>query len=116
MALSAARTKVLAMLTVCVVCPTVHAQADSITDYLRRMDQNRDGRVSANEYVAWMSYGFEAMDRNRDGVLQSLEQPGGRGKPLTRAEHHANLVERFRKQDVDRNGFLSVKELAAPPR
>lgn len=91
-----------------------YAQVDS-ADYLKRMDQNRDGRVSPEEYVVWMSYGFESMDRNRDGLLQATEQPGGRGKPLTRAEHHANLVERFGKQDTDRNGFLSAQELAAPP-
>ena len=85
-------------------------------DYQREVDRDRDGRVSQEEYLAWMSHGFEAMDRNRDGVLQAAEQPGGRGQPLSRAAHRANLSERFRRQDVDRDGFLSAKELAAPPR
>lgn len=85
-------------------------------DYQREVDRDRDGRVSQGEYLAWMSHGFEAMDRNRDGVLQAAEQPGGRGQPLSRAAHRANLSERFRRQDVDRDGFLSAKELAAPPR
>lgn len=101
-------------LAMAVTAASAHAQ--STDDYLKQIDANRDGRVSADEYVAWMSYGFEAMDRNRDGVLQPAEQPGGRGKPLTRAEHHANLLERFRKQDANRDGHLSAKELAAPPR
>ena len=96
--------------------PTPAQQWRSTGEYLRRIDGDGDGRVSQAEYVAWMSYGFEAMDRNRDGVLQPAEQPGGRGKPLTRAEHHANLLERFRKQDANRDGHLSAKELAAPPR
>ena len=101
-------------LAMAVAAASAHAQ--STDDYLKLIDANRDGRVSADEYVAWMSYGFEAMDRNRDGVLQPAEQPGGRGKPLTRAGHHANLLERFRKQDANRDGHLSAKELAAPPR
>lgn len=88
----------------------------STGDYLRQIDGDGDGRVSQAEYVAWMSYGFESMDHNRDGVLQPAEQPGGRGKALTRAEHRANLASRFRKQDADGNGFLSAKEMAAPPR
>lgn len=101
-------------LALCAMAVAAHAQ--STGDYLKRIDADRDGRVSAEEYVAWMSYGFEAMDKNRDGVLQPAEQPGGRGKPLTRVEHRANLLERFHKQDANRDGFLSAKELAAPPR
>ena len=36
--------------------------------------------------------------------------------PITLAEHRERLAERFRKQDVDRDGFLSARELSAPPR
>jgi Ca2+-binding EF-hand superfamily protein len=80
------------------------------------MDADRDGRVSLNEYQDWLSYAFDAMDRNRDGTLSALEQPGGRGGPLARAEHRARIATRFRMQDADRDGFLSARELAAPPR
>ena len=85
-------------------------------EYLARMDADGDGRVSLSEYQAWMSYAFEGMDRNRDGTLSADELPGGRGKPITREAHLAQLAERFRRQDVDRDGFLGEKELAAPPR
>ena len=88
----------------------------AVTDYLARMDTDGDRRVSLAEYVAWMSYGFDAMDRDGDGVLQAAEQPGGRGQPITRAEHRARLAERFRRQDADGDGHLSARELAAPPR
>lgn len=87
----------------------------STTDYLSKMDANADGKVSLGEYQDWMSYAFDAMDRNRDGVLATAEQPGGRGKPLSRAEHRSRLAERFRKQDLNHDGFLSARELAAPP-
>lgn len=92
------------------------AQAKSPAEYLARIDSDGDRRVSMEEYLAWMSFGFEAMDRNRDGILQPQEQPGGRGPVLTRVAHRANLMERFRRQDSNRDGYLDAKELAAPPR
>ena len=107
-----ARLLVLAL--ACLPC-AVQAQVTATGDYLARMDSDRDGRVSLAEYQAWMSYAFEGMDRNRDGTLSADELQGGRGKPVTREAHLAPLAERFRRQDVDRDGFLNVKELAAPP-
>lgn len=87
----------------------------SVGDYLMRMDRDANGRVSLAEYQDWLSYAFDAMDRDRDGTLSPAEQPGGRGKPLSRSEHRARLAERFRKQDANRDGSLSARELAAPP-
>lgn len=93
------------------------AQAvDSTGSYLQRMDRDGDGRVSLDEYLAWMSYAFDARDLDHDGVLSPAELPGGRGKPITRAQHQATLTARFRKQDSNGDGYLSAKELAAPPR
>ena len=92
------------------------AQVQRTDEYLQRIDANGDGRVDLGEYQDWLSYAFDGMDANRDGVLSPAEQPGGRGAALTRVEHRARLAERFRKQDANRDGFLSVKELAAPPR
>ena len=85
-------------------------------DYLARMDADRDGRVSLVEYQDWLSYAFDAMDRDRDGVLSPAEQPGGRGTALTRAAHRERLAERFRRQDANRDNVLDARELAAPPR
>lgn len=84
-------------------------------DYLSRMDTDHDGRISVLEYQDWLSYAFDGMDLDRDGVLSAREQPGGRARPITRAEHRTRLAERFKRQDRDRNGFLDAKELAAPP-
>lgn len=101
---------------VVLACATsAHAQVTATTDYLARMDADGDGRVSLVEYQDWMSYAFDGMDRNRDAVLTPDELPGGKGKQVSRAEHRARLATRFNKQDVDRNGFLDAKELAAPP-
>lgn len=90
-------------------------RVETTRDYLQRMDTDGDGRVSLDEYLAWMSYAFDAMDADGDGVLDPAEQPGGTGKAITRSQHIVRLTGRFQRQDVNRDGFLSASELAAPP-
>jgi len=92
------------------------AQVARPGDYLAKMDVDRDGKVSPVEYQDWLSYAFDAMDRDHDGVLSPSEQPGGRGTMLTRAAHRERLAERFRRQDANRDNVLDARELAAPPR
>ena len=91
------------------------AQVQRTGDYLSKMDGDGDGKVALAEYQDWLGYAFVGMDRDRDGVLSPSEQPGGRGAPLTIAEHRARIAERFRKQDANRDGFLNARELASPP-
>lgn len=91
------------------------AQVDDSSDYLSRMDRDGDRRVSLDEYQDWMGYAFEAMDRDRDGVLVAAELPGGKGRAITRAQHRTRLAAGFARQDRDRNGSLDAAELAAPP-
>lgn len=91
------------------------AQVTATSEYLQRMDSDGDGRVSQGEYLDWMSYAFDARDANHDAVLSPHELPGGKGRALTRQQHRERLADTFRKQDVNRDGFLSARELAAPP-
>jgi hypothetical protein len=91
------------------------AQVLATSDYLARMDADHDRRVSLAEYQNWLSYAFDAMDRNRDGMLTTDELPGRSGKAITRVEHRKRLADTFRKQDANRDGYLSARELAAPP-
>ena len=109
------QNSVLLLAFLCLVPFTVFAQVTATSEYLQRMDSDKDGKVSQSEYLDWMSYAFDSRDRNRDAVLSPDELPGGKGQPLTRQQHQERLSATFRKQDVDRNGFLSAKELAAPP-
>ena len=92
------------------------AQVTATADYLERIDADGDGRVSLSEYLDWMGYAFREMDLDGDGVLASHELPGGRGAPVTLAQHRARLAERFAKQDANGDGVLDARELAAPPR
>lgn len=108
-----------ALLMACVVLvwmPAAHAQVQDSQEYLKRMDSDGDGRVSRDEYVAWMSYAFDQRDADHDGVLQGEELPGRRGKPIARTAHRASLIERFARQDANGDGYLSARELLAPPR
>jgi len=91
------------------------AQVNATGDYLSRMDADRDGRVSLLEYQDWLSYAFDGMDKNHDETLSAAEQPGGRGQPITRTQHRDKLAATFKRQDVNRDGYLSARELAAPP-
>lgn len=111
-----ARRSAVAITTTLLLSPLAFAQVQAPSDYMQHMDRDGDGRVSLAEYTEWMRYGFDAMDKNGDGILEPHEQPGGRGKPINRAEHTATLTERFHRQDANKDGYLSAKELAAPPR
>ena len=91
------------------------AQVNATSDYLARMDNDHDGRVGPTEFLDWMSYAFDARDSNRDGVLSADEQPGGRGQSITRDQHRERLAATFKKQDTNGDGYLSARELAAPP-
>ena len=44
--------------------PPVAAQVMATGEYLARMDADGDGRISLVEYQDWMSYAFDAMDRD----------------------------------------------------
>lgn len=92
------------------------SQVRASSDYLARMDRDGDGRVSLLEYQDWLSYAFDAMDRDHDGVLSRAELPGGRGEPLARDQHRARLANAFQRQDRNGDGVLDLRELAAPPR
>ena len=107
------------VVTACALCAVFAAAAQQVRDsgsYLSRMDTDGDGRVGLVEYQDWLSYAFDRMDGDQDGVLSPAEQPGGRGVALTRADYRARLAATFRRQDRNGDGFLDARELAAPPR
>jgi hypothetical protein len=95
--------------------PVEQPAVEASTDYVARMDADRDGRVSLAEYQDWLGYAFARMDANGDGTLSVDELPGGRGKPVSLAEHRGVIADRFARQDRNRDGFLDAQELLAPP-
>ena len=110
------RAALTVLLLVAVWAPAVQAQVSDTASYLQRMDSDGDGKVSEAEYLHWMLYAFDRMDRNGDGVLTADELPGGKGRAITRQQQRQVIVQRFHKQDANGDGFLDARELAAPPR
>lgn len=93
----------------------MQAQVRDTADYVQRMDGDRNGRVSLEEYQAWMGYAFEQMDRNGDHVLSAEELPGKHGRPVSLEQHRLALAAAFQRQDRNGDGALDARELAAPP-
>ena len=79
------------------------------------MDSNGDGKISEAKYVEYMSRSFLRMDTNGDGILESNELPGGRGRPVSLREFQENLRRQFHRLDRNHDRFLNAKELAQPP-
>lgn len=91
------------------------ANAQNQSDYLKSFDLDGDKRVSLSEFQKAMSWAFEQMDKNADGILSPDEQLVPKAKTFTLKEHHDRLAIQFGKQDRNKDGFLNAKELAAPP-
>lgn len=107
---------IVAALFVSMLSAAALAQVTASSEYLARMDGDRDGHVCLVEYQDWLSYAFDAMDRNHDGVLTPDELPAGRGKAVTRSEHRLRLAAAFARQDRNGDRVLDAAELAVPPR
>ncbi|SMR83728.1 MULTISPECIES: EF-hand domain-containing protein [Stenotrophomonas] len=110
------RAALTVLLLVAVWAPSLQAQVSDTASYLQRMDSDGDGKVSEAEYLQWMLYAFDRMDRNGDGVLSADELPGGKGMAITREQQRQTIVQRFHKQDANGDGLLDARELSAPPR
>lgn len=105
----------LAAAAVLLLAATTTLAQDSRAEYLQRFDSDGDDRVSAAEYVAYMSQGFRHMDSNGDGIIDTDELPGGSGRPITLQENRDNLRRQFHKLDRSGDGYLNARELTAPP-
>jgi Ca2+-binding EF-hand superfamily protein len=90
--------------------------AQSRESYFNAIDANGNGQVSLNEFQEWMSYAFVRIDQNHNDVIDEDEALVPKMRGVTRARHRANIAAQFHRQDVNRNGSLSMTELTAPPR
>jgi hypothetical protein len=103
------------LLATVLLLTTAATFGQSRDDFLRRVDTDRDGRVSVGEYQFHMSFAFRQMDRNNDQVLEPGEQLVPNAKTLTRVELDARMAAQFHRQDRNHDGYLNAAELSAPP-
>ena len=85
-------------------------------------DANSDGKVTLQEAQAKAKTRFDAVDKNKDGVLSKDELEGRAGRMLhadankdgavTAAESQAQVQVWFQKMDTNKDGALSGDELA----
>ena len=84
-------------------------------------DTNNDGKVSLQEFQTKARARFDAMDKNKNGVL-SKDELEGRGQRMLRAdsnkdgqvtlaESQAEVQSWFQKLDANKDGALSGDEL-----
>ncbi len=98
-------------------CPVAAARGPTDrAEYLRHFDLDGDARVSLSEYQHYLSRGFDAMDRDGDGILTDDELPVPGVPPRRLAELLADLAQQFHRLDRDGDGLLDAHELTAPPR
>jgi Ca2+-binding EF-hand superfamily protein len=121
--------------------PSFAAESKSATAdaEFRKLDTNKDGKVSASEHAAGAKHMFETMDANKDGRVTAAEMDAayqritGRKATksdmsaadkikvvdtsgdgvLTAEEHAAGSRAMFEKMDTNKDGFLTKDELAA---
>ena len=75
--------------------PPVRPMTD---DDINKVDTDRNGQVSQEEYVAFMNTAFRSLDKNKDGRLSASEMPG----TVTSAQ--------FSSLDADDSGSVSRQE------
>lgn len=98
----------------CPVSAAVNAQNYS------RMDKDGDGKWSYQEYVQYRMGGFEKMDKNKDGMVDSSEAwnasfmnsvDADKNGKISRREaetYHAKIAKNV---DKDKDGFITFEDL-----
>ena len=86
-----------------------------------RIDTNHDGKISRDEYKAWVDTRFDRLDANHDGVVDAAEMtdsPAAKASSQKRAEHFVKRYEengsgKVTKADYEAKSMQRFDTLAA---
>ncbi|MDD4357692.1 MAG: hypothetical protein PHN98_10605 [Smithellaceae bacterium] len=97
-------------------------------EILPKLDKNKDGKISKQEYLGAMSGSFDKLDKNRDGSI-TRDELGHMDKKeheaftketdadgdgiIIKKEYEQAAAKRFHQLDKNRDGFISRDEWAA---
>ena len=119
-----------------------HPQEQQGPDFVQRLDKNKDGKVSKNEFDGPPQH-FNQLDKNRDGYLSSDESPNGppqgrngqQRQPNDMSPPRGDFIQRldkngdgrvsrnefdgpgrvFGRLDINRDGYISSQEAPQGP-
>jgi hypothetical protein len=92
--------------------PTAAAAASDVRQLLRLMDKDRNGAVSRDEFMQFMSQSFDRFDVDRSGGIDSKEASNV-AFPLglrTSMAAKADIRQLLRLMDSDKNGTVTKDE------
>ncbi len=112
------------------VAPPVKTERHEARGHFQRLDVNKDGMVSRDEYMGERQKRFVTLDKNKDGAISKEEFLAGakdkdrRGKhfealdadrngQVSKAEWDAASARHFDRRDANKDGTWSKEELAA---
>lgn len=97
---------------------------DRLDNFLEKADENRDKRISREEFLKNPPFGdaaeerlnkiFEHMDRNADGFLDAEDRRHGRGWMRPPGDRRLPALN-FKEHDLDGDGSLSLREIQELP-
>jgi len=83
----------------------------------KKLDLNKDNKISEKEYLTMASEKFDQLDKNHDGKLTVEEfdlvsTMASKGKDyVTKPEFIAHYKEKFLSMDKNKDGYVTMEEL-----